>query len=149
MNIYNYRYINESLASAGQPTEAQFAEVAQAGFNVVINLALHDDPRYSLSDERGLVTSLGMEYVHISVQFKTPTEADLSAFFDAMQQHSQQKIFVHCAANMRVTAFLGLHFAINEGKPHDEAFAWMKTVWEPDAVWAAFIARMLEIRSVD
>jgi hypothetical protein len=30
-------------------------EIAKAGFNVVINLAMHDDPNYSLPDEAGLV----------------------------------------------------------------------------------------------
>ncbi len=48
-----------------------------AGVDVVINLALHDDPRYSLADERGTVEGVGMTYVHISVQFAAPQESDL------------------------------------------------------------------------
>jgi hypothetical protein len=54
----------------------------------VINLALHNDPRYSLPDEERTVKSLGMEYVlHIPVQFGAPTEADADAFFATMEQH--------------------------------------------------------------
>ena len=65
--IYKVRAIDESLCTSGQPTVAQLQEIASAGFQTVINLALHDDPRYSLPDEAGTVRSLGMGYVHIPV----------------------------------------------------------------------------------
>jgi TatD DNase family protein len=142
--IYNYRMVTHRLATSGQPTEAQLAAMAREGFGAVINLALHNDPRYSLPDETGLVRSLGMEYVHIPVQFDRPTQADLSAFFAAMELHKEQKVLVHCAANMRVSAFVGLYRAIRERLPDEEAFSVMKTIWEPNPVWAAFIAAMLE-----
>lgn len=142
-DIYEYHGIDDRLASAGQPTEAQLAAVAREGFDVVINLALHNDPRYSLRDEPGIVRSLGMEYIHIPVAFDTPTESDMSAFFTAMERHQGQKIFAHCAANMRVSAFLGLYKAIKKGEPVDQAFAVMRTIWEPNAVWASFISSML------
>lgn len=38
------------------------AAIAAAGYDVVINLALHDDPRYSLKDEAASVRALGLEY---------------------------------------------------------------------------------------
>src|SRR4051812_44478084 len=95
----NFRSVDDSLLTAGQPNEHQLADVADQGCKVVINLALHDDPRYSLADEAGTVRSLGMDYVHIPVQFKAPTEQDLLAFFAAMDSHSGEKMLVHCAAN--------------------------------------------------
>ena len=141
--IYRYHAVHDGLSTSGQPTEAELARVARAGFAVVINLALHDDPRYSLRDERGTVAALSMEYVHIPVRFGAPTESDLESFFAAMKRHRHQKILVHCAANVRVSAFLGLYFAIVQRQPVGEAFALMKAIWEPNAVWSAFIAAML------
>ena len=138
-SIYNYREVDATLATSGQPTEEQLLSVARDGFQVVINLALHDDPRYSLKDETASVTSLGMEYIHIPVDFQSPTESDLQTFFAAMDAHRQQKVLVHCAANKRVTAFVGLYRTIKLGWPADKAFALMHSVWEPDPVWAAFI----------
>src|ERR1700690_104236 len=114
-DIYNYRAAGADLATSGQPTEQQLVSIAAAGYSVVINLALHDDPRYSLADEAGSVKSLGMEYVHIPVQFTSPNEDDLSAFMDAMDRHGEGKIWVHCAANMRVSAFLGLYWVLRRG----------------------------------
>jgi len=145
--IYNYRPVDSLLATSGQPTEGQLAAAAREGFAVVINLALHDDPRYSLRDETASVQSLGMEYVHIPVQFAAPREADAQAFFAAMEQHRGKKILVHCAANMRVSAFLGLYRVLEQGWQREEAFRVMDTVWKPNEVWSAFIERMLGKRN--
>ena len=142
-DIYNYRQASPDLATSGQPDEMQLAAVAAAGYEVVINLALHDDPRYSLPDERATVETLGMRYLHIPVQFDHPTEHDLRRFFDAMAQHEGRRIWIHCAANMRVSSFLGLYRVLRQGWPEDEAFAVMRSVWQPDAVWSSFIARQL------
>jgi uncharacterized protein (TIGR01244 family) len=142
--IFNYRPVDEKLATAGQPTVEQLAAVAHEGFAVVVNLLPHDHPRYALPGEPDLVRSLGMKYVYIPVVFDAPTEADLVAFFGAMEEHAGAKVFVHCAANWRVSAFLGLYRAIKKGEPTDEAFALMKTVWEPNEVWESFISATLE-----
>ncbi|OGO36913.1 MAG: hypothetical protein A2W35_09915 [Chloroflexi bacterium RBG_16_57_11] len=40
---YNYLKLSESIATSGQPSEAQFAEIAQAGYQLVINLAALPD----------------------------------------------------------------------------------------------------------
>lgn len=138
--IYNHRAIDDRLGSSGQPTVTQLADIAEAGYTTVINLALHDDPRYSLPDEAGTVASLGMRYVHIPVQFGRPTRDDLKAFFDAMDGCRGEKVWVHCAANLRVTAFLGLYWALREQRSREQAFALMREVWrQPDPVWDAFI----------
>lgn len=141
--IYNYRAVDESLATSGQPSVAQLRLIAEAGFATVINLALHDDPRYSLPDEAGLVRSLGMGYVHIPVQFTAPSEANLTEFFAAMQAHEGEQVWLHCAANMRVSAFLGLYRIIAQGWEHERAFALMNELWKPDEVWSSFIATEL------
>jgi protein tyrosine phosphatase (PTP) superfamily phosphohydrolase (DUF442 family) len=142
--IYNYRAVDDRLATSGQPTEAQFESVAQAGFTTVINLALHDDPRYSLPDEPGTLRSLGLRYVHIPVSFAAPTERNLLAFFDAMDNNRDEKIWVHCAANIRASVFLGLYRVIRLGWPQVRAFELMRNLYEPNEVWDAFIQKMLE-----
>lgn len=141
--IQNYRAVDDRLGTSGQPTEAQLADVARAGFMAVINLALHDDPRYSLADEAGTVRSLGLDYVHIPVQFAAPKQSELLAFFDAMDACAGKKVWVHCAANYRVTAFLGLYRMIRQGWPRERAFELMDGLWKPNEVWSAFIEAAL------
>jgi protein tyrosine phosphatase (PTP) superfamily phosphohydrolase (DUF442 family) len=142
-DIYNFRPIADALSTSGQPTEDQLRAAASEGYEVIINLALHDDPRYSLTDETGLIAGLGMVYVHIPVQFNAPTEDDLSAFFRAMEMYKGKKIHIHCAANMRVTAFLGLYLMIKQGQSERSAFETMRSVWKPDDVWSLFISKMI------
>ena len=141
--IYNFRQVSPNLASSGQPREHQLAAIADAGYDVVINLALHSDPRYSLPDEAASVRALGLEYVHIPVQFDSPTESDLDRFFEAMERHASKRIWVHCAANMRVSAFLGLYRVLRQGWPEAQAFALMHEIWQPNAVWSQFISSHL------
>jgi uncharacterized protein (TIGR01244 family) len=143
-DIINFRRIDAMLDTAGQPSEEELAAAARDGIEVVINLALHDDPRYSLRDEPGTVEALGMQYVHIPVKFDAPTEQDLLTFFDAMDANADKRILLHCAANKRVTAFLGLYRVIRQRWNPERAFAPMQTVWEPNENWAPFIREMLE-----
>jgi protein tyrosine phosphatase (PTP) superfamily phosphohydrolase (DUF442 family) len=143
-DIHKFREFDDSICTSGQPTVAQLKAIADAGFTTVVNLALHDDPRYSLPDETTAVQSLGMTYVHIPVRFEAPTKANLLDFFSAMQRHEGEMIWVHCAANIRVSAFLGLHRVMRRGWERERAFAVMNGLWEPNEVWSSFIASMLE-----
>jgi uncharacterized protein (TIGR01244 family) len=142
-DIRNVREVDSSLVTSGQPSEDQLAAVACRGVQVVINLAPHDAPS-ALKDEAGCLAALGLDYVHIPVTFSAPTERDLAAFFDAMDANHARKMLVHCAANKRVTAFLGLYRIVRLGWVPEAAFALMHSVWEPDPVWSRFIERVLE-----
>ena len=142
-SIYKYRAVDARLGASGQPTEEQLRAVAADGFDAVINLALHDDPRYSLPDEAGSVRALAMDYVHIPVQFNAPTLSDLWQFFNAMDAAQGRKVFVHCAANIRVTTFLGLYRVKRLGWQREAAFEPMHSMWQPDEVWSKFIDEAL------
>ena len=142
-DVYNFRQAAPDLATSGQPTEEQLRAIAAAGYDVVVNLALHNDPRYSLQDEAASAKALGLDYVHIPVQFGAPTYGDLLAFFDAMDRTAGRRVWVHCAANMRVTAFLGLYRVLRLRWTEENAFRLMNTVWKPDQVWSAFITSQL------
>lgn len=140
--IYNFRWRAPNLATAGQPLEEELHAVAEAGFEVVINLALLDAD-YSLPDEPGLVRALGMSFFHIPVIWEQPTLENLQQFFSVMRQVQGRRIFLHCAANMRVSVFLALYRMLELGWPYTDAMAQVRDIWEPDAVWQAFIQAAL------
>lgn len=141
--IKNFRQASAELATSGQPRSEHFATMAEAGYVAVVNLALHDDPKYSLADEAADVRAANMDYAHIPVQFGRPTAADLESFMKVMDSYRGKKVWVHCAANMRVSAFLGLYRVLRQGWERPEAFELMRSVWEPDEVWTQFIATAL------
>jgi protein tyrosine phosphatase (PTP) superfamily phosphohydrolase (DUF442 family) len=106
--IKHFLTISDRLVCAGQPSEHQLVEIATQGFQVVINLGLSDG-KYALADEADSVTRLGLTYFHIPVQFDNPQIGEWQSFRSVMDQQQGKKVFVHCAANYRATAFTGLY----------------------------------------
>lgn len=144
MNITNLTILNDSLWTSGQPTRAELAEIAVAGFEVVINLAMPSSDN-ALPDEAELVQSLGMEYVHIPVVWDAPQPEDLKRFMDAMDTRHNRKIFVHCALNYRASAFTALWRVLRQGWEKEKAFAVQETIWqlEDHPTWKIFVTSAL------
>jgi protein tyrosine phosphatase (PTP) superfamily phosphohydrolase (DUF442 family) len=140
--IYNYRAVDERFGTAGQPTEAQLKAAAAEGYKTIINLATLD-PRYSLKDEGGVASSLGMKYHHIPVPWDHPSDADFAAFEQAMQSAGEGKTLVHCAANFRATAFYSLYAMKHLGWSLARAEQFRSSIWHDShfPVWEEFINR--------
>lgn len=138
--IYNYLPIDERIGSSGQPTERQFQAIRAAGFAHVINLAPHGAEN-SIDDEQSVVERLGMSYCHIPVDFKNPTEEDYRDFSEQMRlaTESETRVWVHCAANMRVSAFIYRYSLDNELSEREEARARLHAIWTPFGVWERFV----------
>lgn len=145
-DIRNVVRIDELTLTGGQPTEDQLRAVAAEGVQAVINLATLD-PRYSLPDEAGLVQALGLHYHHLPVVWDNPQPADFDAFAETMSALAGQPVFIHCAANFRVTAFYGLYAMRSLGWTEAQADALQARVWGRSdyPVWEAFIRNMKAI----
>lgn len=126
------------MTSSGQPTESQFKDIANAGFEVVMNLAMPNSEN-AIPEEGSIVTARKMTYIHIPVVFDAPTANDLRLFIGFMEALKDKKRWVHCVVNYRVSAFLYQYFRLVHDKSTEEARAVMIPEWEPDAVWQAFM----------
>lgn len=136
--IYNFRTISHRIGTSGQPTVKQLTSIREAGFEGIINLALPTSDN-ALPDEGSLVTGLGMFYVHIPVNFEAPSRQDFHAFCGVMDAMKERRVFVHCAANMRVSAFMFLYRVLKEKTARSDAESDMHAIWQPDEVWSRFI----------
>jgi protein tyrosine phosphatase (PTP) superfamily phosphohydrolase (DUF442 family) len=146
-DIVNFLELSDRLATAGQPTIEQYSAIAAMGYQVVINLALTDSPN-ALVDEAAIASDLGLEYIHIPIVWTAPTLEDFQAFRSVMDTHLDRKIFVHCAANMRVSAFVYL-YRVCEGVDETIARQDLAKIWTPDAIWQTFIDRVRSSMSDD
>jgi protein tyrosine phosphatase (PTP) superfamily phosphohydrolase (DUF442 family) len=142
-DIFNFLKISESIATAGQPTEAQLSSVKNAGYQLIINLApgIHEN---ALPNEQEIVESLEMEYIHIPVAFDRPTIEDFKRFCDVIRSNQDRLIFIHCAANLRVSSFMYLYHRIYQEMSHETAQIELTKIWTPNPVWQEFIDENLQ-----
>ena len=140
--IFAYLELDPQLGTAGQPTPEQFRAVRGAGYQSVINL-LPPDSKHAVPNERELVEAEGLRYFHIPVVWENPTREDFEAFCEVMDAESGRKVFVHCAANKRVSAFLFLYRVLKQGLPRATATIDLHRIWHPEGVWAEFVERTL------
>ncbi len=140
--IQNFYQVSPTLLTAGQPFAEQFADIRAAGGQAVINLAAPYSPDY-IPNEGEIAAQLGMHYVHIPVEWEHPQPADLQAFFAAMRKFEDHTLFVHCARNMRVSAFVFLYRVLALAQPADSCLPDLHALWQPNPVWQAFIDEQL------
>lgn len=140
--LKNFLKISENIGTAGQPTEAQFLAIKEAGYEVVVNLAMPNSTN-AIPNEGELVTSQNMIYIHIPVKWEAPTRTDLDYFFLIMKANENKKVLVHCALNMRVSVFIYLFRVICQKVKAADAKEQLDQIWQPDGVWQAFIENEL------
>ena len=130
-DILNFYQITETIGTGGQPKPDQFISIRDAGFTSVINLAMPDSPN-ALINEGEIVTKLGMTYIHIPVPWQSPSIQDLERFMGFMETLEKQKIFVHCAANYRASAFTNRHLRLNDNLSEEKATSPILRQWLPE-----------------
>jgi protein tyrosine phosphatase (PTP) superfamily phosphohydrolase (DUF442 family) len=141
--IHSFVQISEKIATAGQPTVEQFAEIKAAGYEVVVNLAMPNSTN-AIANEKELVETQGMEYVYLPVVWEEPTLNDIDRFFNTLEVNSERSVFVHCALNMRVSAFMYLYRRIQQQVSDDVAIETMNKIWTPNDTWQSFIDQVLK-----
>lgn len=147
-SITNFRQYSDTFASAGQPTREQFQALKDEGFERIVYIAFTNNPN-ALADEDQVVKGLGMEYMHVPVDFSNPLPDDFYAFADSMQRNTDKKTLLHCQVNARATAFSFLYRVIYQGVSLAEAKADMNTVWQPNEVWRDFVFEVLAQHDID
>jgi protein tyrosine phosphatase (PTP) superfamily phosphohydrolase (DUF442 family) len=140
-DIYNFVQLSDRIATAGQPTVDQYPAIATGGYEIVINLALKESAN-ALPDEDAIAANLGLEYIHIPVLWEAPTLENFQEFANVINVHSDQKIFVHCAANMRVSAFMYLYRQLYNRVDEETARLDLEKIWQPNQIWQNFIDRV-------
>ena len=107
------------LATAGQPTAAQFAAAQAAGVKVVIDLRDPMEPRPF--DEAATLRSLGVAYINIPVSSGVLSDATLEQILAALRSHAGTPTILHCASANRVGGALIPYFVLDEGMAEQDA----------------------------
>ena len=138
VHIFMWRRIDERITTSGQPDETQLAALKEIGVGHVINLGLHSHEK-ALPDEGGYLAELGIDYIHIPVDFDDPTEDDYARFRATMDALSEERVHIHCIANLRVSAFLYRYRRDARHMAEEKARQEMERIWKPGGPWASLI----------
>ena len=140
-DVVNFFQITDTIGTGGQPSVSQLYNIAQNGYEVVINLATHNSEN-AIENEGSIVASLGMTYIHIPVPFEAPTPEHLKKFFRFMNGLSEEKVFVHCAVNARVSAFVFKYLTMEKKMQAEKASTPLLEQWLPqmNLTWRNFLS---------
>ena len=139
--IFNYYKVPDLFETSGQPSNKQLISIANGGYEVVINLAPNTTIEGRIINEEGILKSNNITYIHIPVDFNNPLDEDFNKFVAALEQNKHKKIWVHCAANMRVSAFVFKYRRDVLGLSQKNIERDLKAIWIPNKTWGSFLER--------
>ena len=146
MDAENTYQVFDWLWSSGQLSANDIARLPTLGIDVVVNLAPPTSSN-ALPGEAELVTREGISYIQIPVEWEQPELHELVLFFEILKVFEPRKVWVHCAKNMRVSAFIYLYRRLCLNDSEEAAAHPMREIWVPNKIWQAFIQNALKAHS--
>lgn len=146
--VTSFSRIDAHLCTSSQLSSEQLSGLGGTGLMHVINLALPSSDN-AVSDEGARLAAQGISYVNIPVSWENPDPAQFTLFAQILWAMRDDNVLVHCACNMRASAFVFLYRVLHEAVPVDEAAVVMDQVWQPEGVWLAFIRDLLEAQGIE
>lgn len=142
--IFNATWVDDQLSSSGQIAPEHVLLLQSLGVKTVVNLAVYNE-EYNGSENRWVVES-GMTYIHLPVDFDTPTSSDLERFYQLMDALADEPVWVHCIANYRASAFTYLYRVNERGDSKADAKAILDQIWTDELrdeypQWAELMAK--------
>jgi protein tyrosine phosphatase (PTP) superfamily phosphohydrolase (DUF442 family) len=138
---FNYYKVPGLFETSGQPNNKQLASMSNYGYEVVINLAPNTAIEGKIINEESILKSNNISFVHIPVDFNNPLEEDFNKFVCAIEKNKHKKVWVHCAANMRVSAFVFKYRRDVLGLSQKNIERDLKAIWIPNKTWSSFLER--------
>lgn len=101
---HNVTRVDAVLMCGGATTDDAFPALKKEGFAAVINLRMPDEPGVDIPRSRSAAEAAGLKYVSIPVRGAAPDPAAVQTFLAAVQDQSNQPMYIHCGTANRVGA---------------------------------------------
>jgi len=120
--VQNYNRLRPTIATGGSIDVDQVVTLKAKGFKTIIDLRT---PEEGTAEEKTAVEAAGMRYVNLPVSKGRPSDEQVRALADILQDSGQAPVLVHCASGNRVgTAWaiyrvrqgIPLEIALEEGR---------------------------------
>ena len=133
--------VTENISTSGQPSNEEIVSISKSKFDAIINLGLGQES-YSLNNEYDFITSLGIKYIHIPVEFDDPKFNDYNTFESEMKLLKTKNVFIHCTENHRASVFLALYLMREFDWSMSEASTMINKIWQPNECWNEFFFKI-------
>lgn len=127
------------VITAGQPRGPEWARLAEAGVQTVVDIREAWEPRGH--DEEAMVAAAGLRYVHIPLGNGRIADETFERVRAAMRDREDAPVVVHCASGNRVGGALIPWWVLDEGLSEEEALQ--------AAVNAGLASRSLAVEAFD
>ncbi|HMA17048.1 MAG TPA: protein tyrosine phosphatase family protein, partial [Thermoanaerobaculia bacterium] len=102
-SIEKFYWIDERIATGGQPKADEIAALKREGFRTIVNL--RESTEFDAAAEAAEVERQGLRYISIPVRTAEPRDEQADAFLATLADRKIQPMFVHCGSGNRVGAF--------------------------------------------
>lgn len=116
----NYFELTPRIGTGGQPDEAGVKQLADKGYQSIINIRASDES-VDLAAEEKQAVGLGLHYYMIPFNGRQPSEGQALAFDRLMSALKEEKVFIHCGSGTRVGSLMMIYLALEEGMPVEKA----------------------------
>ena len=106
--IVNYDRASPVIATAGLLKGNAVAEAKALGFKTILDLRGPDE---GIAVERAAAEAAGIAYLNIPVTTKAPTESQIPAFAEIVEDPANWPVLVHCVSANRAGAIWALYRA--------------------------------------
>ncbi len=118
--IPGFLKLSDQVWTGGQPTLDHLQKLKDEGVKVIINLRPHDEHNGEVEAARA--QELGLSYFNIPVVYNQPKAEDATAFLKLTDERLKDgRVFIHCAAAIRVGAFWLIRRVLRDGWTYEHA----------------------------
>ncbi len=118
--IPSFLKLNDQVWTGGQPTLDHIARLKAEGVKVIINLRPHSEHKGEVEADKA--KELGLSYFNLPVVYNQPKLEDATAFLKLTDEHLKDgRVFIHCAAAIRVGAFWMIRRVLRDGWTYERA----------------------------
>lgn len=111
--IRNFLRVNEQFCTGGQPRLEHLAQLKAEGVKSIINLRQPSEHR--AAEEQAKAEEVGLRYFTIPVVFGEPKDEQVDEFLKLTDDPTNQPMFIHCTAAVRVGAFWMIRRVLRDG----------------------------------
>jgi protein tyrosine phosphatase (PTP) superfamily phosphohydrolase (DUF442 family) len=120
--IKRFARVDVRLYRGGQPEPSDFSRLRDVGIRTIVSLRTDDD-------EREIVESLGMNFVHIPITLRPfglaggVSTSDIQRFLRIVDDPSSEVVFVHCRRGAdRTGVFIGAYRIVRQQWSPEDAY---------------------------